>query len=349
MNHSFAKPHRLALAVALLLALASPDDIEVLGITCVAGNVPLPLTHKNARIICEVAGRADVPVFAGRAAPAVPTPSHPDAPPLSPATVYRVTARLGTQSSDKVVCSSAPTNSAPVPVSSCSVSEVNGQAVVSWVPGPDADGNVDRYAIHRQTTANGPFAWRAVRAVPNTSYTDATGLSADITYRVTAKLAAESAPSVICGTAPTNPVGRKLLAVGDLNHCDSGRSPGAAAVSSMLGEQRYVNRRVLILGDIAYPGGTVAEFNCFHNTFGAHKGRMLPTPGNHEYGIGAVEATPAAYIDYFRNRNSFATGYGPKRRVSFASRSDFDELYYEVTGIDGWQILVLNSNCFKVS
>ncbi|MFC4215033.1 nucleoside hydrolase [Pseudophaeobacter arcticus] len=56
-------------AVALLLALASPDDIEVLGITCVAGNVPLPLTHKNARIICEVAGRSDVPVFAGRAAP----------------------------------------------------------------------------------------------------------------------------------------------------------------------------------------------------------------------------------------------------------------------------------------
>ena len=56
-------------AVALLLALASPDDINVLGITCVAGNVPLPLTHKNARIICEVAGRTDVPVFAGRTAP----------------------------------------------------------------------------------------------------------------------------------------------------------------------------------------------------------------------------------------------------------------------------------------
>lgn len=56
-------------AVALLLALASPDDVNVLGITCVAGNVPLPLTHKNARIICEVAGRTDVPVFAGRAAP----------------------------------------------------------------------------------------------------------------------------------------------------------------------------------------------------------------------------------------------------------------------------------------
>jgi purine nucleosidase len=52
-------------AVAILLALASPDEIEVLGITAVAGNVPLALTQRNARIVCELAGRPDVPVFAG--------------------------------------------------------------------------------------------------------------------------------------------------------------------------------------------------------------------------------------------------------------------------------------------
>lgn len=52
-------------AVAILLALASPEDVTVLGITAVAGNVPLPLTQKNARIICELAGRPDVPVYAG--------------------------------------------------------------------------------------------------------------------------------------------------------------------------------------------------------------------------------------------------------------------------------------------
>ncbi|WP_299653239.1 nucleoside hydrolase [uncultured Tateyamaria sp.] len=52
-------------AVAILLALASPEEIEVLGITAVAGNVPLDLTSKNARIICELAGKVDVPVFAG--------------------------------------------------------------------------------------------------------------------------------------------------------------------------------------------------------------------------------------------------------------------------------------------
>ena len=52
-------------AVAILLALASPDEIDVLGIVAVAGNVPLALTEKNARIICELARRRDVPVFAG--------------------------------------------------------------------------------------------------------------------------------------------------------------------------------------------------------------------------------------------------------------------------------------------
>jgi purine nucleosidase len=52
-------------AVAILLALASPDEITVLGITTVAGNVPLALTEKNARIICELAGRPDIAVFAG--------------------------------------------------------------------------------------------------------------------------------------------------------------------------------------------------------------------------------------------------------------------------------------------
>jgi purine nucleosidase len=55
--------------VAILLALASPDEIEVLGITAVAGNVPLALTQLNARKVCELAGRPDIKVFAGCDAP----------------------------------------------------------------------------------------------------------------------------------------------------------------------------------------------------------------------------------------------------------------------------------------
>lgn len=55
-------------AFAILLALASPE-LDVLGITAVAGNVPLALTQKNARQICELAGRSDIPVYAGSTQP----------------------------------------------------------------------------------------------------------------------------------------------------------------------------------------------------------------------------------------------------------------------------------------
>ena len=52
-------------AVALFLALSSPDELDVVGITTVAGNVPLALTQRNARMMCDIAGRSDIPVFAG--------------------------------------------------------------------------------------------------------------------------------------------------------------------------------------------------------------------------------------------------------------------------------------------
>jgi purine nucleosidase len=57
-------------AVAMLLALASPE-LDVIGITAVAGNVPLRLTSKNARKICELAGKPDTKVFAGAIRPLV--------------------------------------------------------------------------------------------------------------------------------------------------------------------------------------------------------------------------------------------------------------------------------------
>ena len=52
-------------AVALLLAFAAPDALDLLGITTVGGNVGAALTARNARLVREIAGREDVPVFAG--------------------------------------------------------------------------------------------------------------------------------------------------------------------------------------------------------------------------------------------------------------------------------------------
>ena len=56
-------------ALAILFALGSPDELDVLALTAVAGNVPLTLTERNARKVCELAGRPDLPVYAGCARP----------------------------------------------------------------------------------------------------------------------------------------------------------------------------------------------------------------------------------------------------------------------------------------
>lgn len=58
-------------AVALFLALSSPDELEVIGVTTVAGNVPLELTQRNARMMCDIAGRNDIRVFSGCEKPMV--------------------------------------------------------------------------------------------------------------------------------------------------------------------------------------------------------------------------------------------------------------------------------------
>lgn len=52
-------------AVALLLAFASPDEIDLKAVTTVAGNVPLHRTEANARRIRDLAGRHEVPIHAG--------------------------------------------------------------------------------------------------------------------------------------------------------------------------------------------------------------------------------------------------------------------------------------------
>lgn len=70
-------------AFALALAFAAEDKIDLLGITCVAGNRPVHLTEWNARRLCTMANRLDTPVFAGCPRPLVyndniETPVHGD-------------------------------------------------------------------------------------------------------------------------------------------------------------------------------------------------------------------------------------------------------------------------------
>jgi purine nucleosidase len=87
-------------AIALLLALAAPE-IELLGVTTVAGNQTLEKTTANAIRVLEFAGRADVPVAAGADRPLMREPfvaayvhgetglDGPDLPPPQSAPVSR--------------------------------------------------------------------------------------------------------------------------------------------------------------------------------------------------------------------------------------------------------------------
>src|SRR5262249_30592413 len=56
-------------AVAILLALGSPAELQVLGIVAVAGNVGLAQNAKNALKVVELAGKPETPVYAGCAGP----------------------------------------------------------------------------------------------------------------------------------------------------------------------------------------------------------------------------------------------------------------------------------------
>ena len=110
--------------------------------------------------------------------------------------------------------------------------------------------------------------------------------------------------------------GNIILAAGDVAEC--GRE-GAEKTAQILDR---TSGTILILGDLAYESGTLWEFqNCFDPTWGRHKQRSRPAPGNHEY------LTPGAE-GYFTYWGDLA---GPPARA-----------YYSFDLAD-WHIIALNS------
>jgi hypothetical protein len=84
---------------------------------------------------------------------------------------------------------------------------------------------------------------------------------------------------------------------------------------------------VFTVGDNAYPSGTAAEFEeCYGPSWGRHKARTKPAPGNHEY----ETAGASGYFGYFG-----------------AAASDPSKGYYSYDR-GGWHVVALNSNCKEV-
>ncbi len=91
-------------------------------------------------------------------------------------------------------------------------------------------------------------------------------------------------------TSSAKPIARTVLAVGDIASCESGGDEiTARLVERMPGT-------VLTLGDNAYTDGKPEEFaGCYTPSWGRHKGRTRPSPGNHDYNTPGA----AGYFGYF--------------------------------------------------
>lgn len=117
--------------------------------------------------------------------------------------------------------------------------------------------------------------------------------------------------------APPPPGSPVFVGAGDIGEC---APSGAAATASQLDS---IGGTIFTTGDNAYPLGSDANFqNCYHPTWGRHKGRTRPSPGNHEYDTPGA----TAYFDYFGG-NAGPAGLG----------------YYSFT-VGDWLAISLNSN-----
>jgi acid phosphatase type 7 len=120
--------------------------------------------------------------------------------------------------------------------------------------------------------------------------------------------------------AASDPV---LVGAGDIATCGH---QGDEATAKLLGS---ISGTVITLGDNAYPYGRTSDFtNCYDPTWGLYKDRTKPSVGNHEY----LTTGASPYFDYF------GTAAG-----------DPSKGYYSYERGSSWHIVVLNSNCWKVS
>ena len=105
----------------------------------------------------------------------------------------------------------------------------------------------------------------------------------------------------------------KVIAVGDIASCAStGDEATAALVDGLEGT-------IITLGDNVYERGTKAEWQrCFEPSWGRHKSRMKPSPGNHDY----AAAAGAAYHEYFGVPRYYAFDLGSWRLISLNSNCD---------------------------
>jgi hypothetical protein len=127
---------------------------------------------------------------------------------------------------------------------------------------------------------------------------------------------------VIVETTPPPPPDAVLVGAGDIAVCSSEDDDATADLLD------GIEGTVFTTGDNAYPDGTAEEFaDCYDPTWGRHKARTRPSTGNHDYHV----AGAAPYFAYFG-----------------AAAGNPGEGWYSYD-LEGWHVIVLNSNCEEIT
>ena len=151
-------------------------------------------------------------------------------------------------------------------------------------------------------TGNGTFSFGATSASTDGAY-------------YSARESGANAPQLVIttGVVSGDPV---LVGAGDISNSGSGDSATAALLDNIAGT-------VFTTGDNVYNDGTATEFNNYYNpTWGRHKSRTRPSPGNHDYNTSGA----TGYYNYF------GAQAGPSGRGYYS----FD--------LGNWHVVSLNSN-----
>src|SRR5919107_6285606 len=112
-----------------------------------------------------------------------------------------------------------------------------------------------------------------------------------------------------------------LVGAGDIAGCTYNNDEATAKLLDT------IPGTVFTAGDNAYPRGTLTQYkNCYDPTWGRHKARTRPSPGNHDYATSGA----SGYYQYF------GAAAGPSGRG-----------YYSYN-LGDWHIVVLNSMCAKI-
>jgi Big-like domain-containing protein/calcineurin-like phosphoesterase family protein len=195
-----------------------------------------------------------------------------------------ITVRSGTKSGTaSITVTSAPAPVASVSVAPSSASVQVGATVQLTATLRDAQGNV----LTGRTVTWSSDATSVATVSPSGLVTGKAAGSATITATSESK----SGGSAITATAAPPPSGSAVLVgAGDIASCSSS---GDEATATLLDG---ISGTVFTAGDNAYSSGTTTEFaNCYDPTWGRHKARTKPAPGNHDYNTSGATGYYAYY------------------------------------------------------